>query len=245
MEFTGGCITMRAFDTAQKLHEDNQVIRSFWEATESTESSMEQIIILLEMKMEYLQNTTSPNVCLSGGADGADLEWGNCAASMGHQVIHWSFPGHSSRALEDQLVRLDDEELKIADRAIENAAKALGKTPPRRPTVSRLLRRNYYQVTWSEACYAVTFFPETGGHAQPPGGTVWATTMFSQLHPGSQDLYVFDQIRGVWLQWQGEWVVIETPPRPSGVWAGIGARDLQQNGKDAIRKLMGCTTDHI
>ncbi|PTD07891.1 hypothetical protein FCULG_00005840 [Fusarium culmorum] len=33
MEFTGGCITMRAFDTAQKLHEGNQVIRSFWEAS--------------------------------------------------------------------------------------------------------------------------------------------------------------------------------------------------------------------
>ncbi|PTD07062.1 hypothetical protein FCULG_00005839 [Fusarium culmorum] len=181
--------------------------------------------------MEYLQNTTSPNICLSGGADGADLEWGNCAASMGHQVIHWSFPGHSSRASEDQLVRLDDEELKIADRAIENAAKALGKTPPRRPTVSRLLRRNYYQVTWSEACYAVTFFSETG--------------VTLNLPEERQDLYVFDQIRGVWLQWQGEWVVIETSPRPSGVWAGIGARALQQNGKDAIRKLMGCTTDHI
>lgn len=26
-------ITMRAFDTVQKLHEDNQVIRSFWEAS--------------------------------------------------------------------------------------------------------------------------------------------------------------------------------------------------------------------
>ncbi|RGP70987.1 hypothetical protein FSPOR_3674 [Fusarium sporotrichioides] len=194
--------------------------------------------------MNYLQNKTSSNVCLSGGADGADMEWSNCAASVGHQVIHWSFPGHSSQAPDDQIIRLSDEELEISHTAIENAARALGKSPPRRPTVARLLRRNYYQVAWSEACYAVTFVSEAGDDAKSPGGTVWATTMFSQLHPGSRSLYVFDQIRGVWLQWQGEsWVVIETPPRPTGVWAGIGARALQQNGKDAIRKLMGCVTN--
>ncbi|KAG8672487.1 hypothetical protein FPOAC2_05880 [Fusarium poae] len=196
--------------------------------------------------MDYLQNSTNPNICLSGGADGADMEWGNCAASVGHQVIHWSFPGHSSQATQDQLIRLTDEELKIGNAAIENAARALGKSPPRRPTVSRLLHRNYYQVAWSEACYAVTFVPEAGGHAHPPGGTAWATTMFSQLHPDNHSLYVFDQIKNVWLQWQGEsWVVIESPPRPAGIWAGIGARALQQNGKDAIRKLMGCTVDDI
>ncbi|KAL6916795.1 hypothetical protein FSST1_008290 [Fusarium sambucinum] len=143
--------------------------------------------------MDYLQKSTNPNICLSGGADGADMEWGNCAASVGHQVIHWSFPEHSSQASEDQLIRLTDEELNISDTAVENAARALGKSPPRRPTVARLLRRNYYQVAWSKACYAVTFIPEAGDNAQP----------------------------------------------------GIGARTLQQNGKDAIRKLMGCTADNI
>jgi hypothetical protein len=29
------------------------------------------------------------------------------------------------------------------------------------------------------------------------------------------------------------------PPRPEGVWAGIGSRDLAENGRRAIRELMG------
>lgn len=198
--------------------------------------------------MEYLQNIDIPNVCLSGGADGADIEWGYWAASIGHKVIHWSFQGHPSKAPEDELVRLNDEELKKANHALELAAKALGKSPPRRSTVAPLLQRNYYQVAWSQACYAVTYFEETEDEAQPqtiaPGGTVWAITMFIQLHPDNHNLYVFDQTRSIWLQWNGEsWDIIDTPPRPTGKWAGIGARALQQNGKDAIRKLMGCTTD--
>jgi hypothetical protein len=187
--------------------------------------------------MEYLQDIKNRNICLSGGADGADIEWGNCADSIGHQVIHWSFPSHPSVAPENQLIRLTDEQLTQSDEALKNAAKTLDKSLPKRPKVSRLLRRNYFQVAWSEACYAVTYFE---GEMQAPGGTVWATTMFTQLHPGNQNLYVFDQLRGVWLQWIGEsWLEIKSPPRPCGIWAGIGARALQPNGRDAIRKLMG------
>jgi hypothetical protein len=190
--------------------------------------------------MEYLQNISNANVCLSGGADGADVAWGNCAAMMGHEVVHWSFPGHSSQAPEAQLVRLDDEQLKAGDEALRDAARALGNNMPQRPAVARLLRRNYYQVAWSQACYAVTFM--VNGR-QASGGTVWATTMFRQLHPENNELYIFDQNRDVWLQWNGEsWDLIDMPPRPMGVWAGIGARHLTQSGYDAIRKLMGCAT---
>lgn len=188
--------------------------------------------------MEHLEGVT--DVCLSGGADGADIEWGTCAASIGHRVIHWSFPGHGSQAPESQLVRLDDEALKLADDALRDAAAALGKNPPRRPAVARLLQRNYYQVARSEACYAVTAIREN----VVPGGTAWATTMFAQLHPGSHSLYVFDQEKDAWFRFDGgTWGRIDSPPRPTGIWAGIGSRDLKPNGRDAIRKLMGCLDD--
>ncbi|KAM0347321.1 hypothetical protein ACHAPU_004840 [Fusarium lateritium] len=193
--------------------------------------------------MDFLQTISNANVCLSGGADGADLAWGECAAMTGHEVVHWSFPGHSSQAPESQLIRLTDEQLQASDEALEAAAKALGKSPPKRPNVARLLRRNYYQVAWSQACYAVTFM-QNGDQA--PGGTIWATTMFRQLHPENRQLYVFDQSREVWLQWNGEsWDLIDMPPPPTGVWAGIGARHLTQSGHDAIRKLMGYTVETV
>lgn len=159
---------------------------------------------------------------------------------IGHKVIHWSFPGHQSQAPEDQLVRLDDEQLKLSDEALQNAAVALGKDPPKRPVVSRLLQRDYYQVAWSKSCYAVTVINEN----TVPGGTAWATTMFAQLHPDNRSLYLFDQDRDAWFQFNGEtWDQIDSPPRPTGIWAGVGARELKQNGRNAIRKLMGCPVD--
>lgn len=183
--------------------------------------------------MDLLKNIK--DICLSGGAEGADIEWGTYADSMGHRVIHWSFPEHRSNAPESQLVRLNDEQLKLGNNALESAAKALSKSPPRRPAVIRLLQRNYYQVAWSQACYAVT----TISNDVIPGGTAWAITMFIQLHPGNTHLYVFDQENDVWFQWNNEtWSRIGCPPKPTGIWAGIGSRDLKPSGREAIKRLM-------
>ncbi|KAL4884961.1 hypothetical protein BJY04DRAFT_156221 [Aspergillus karnatakaensis] len=184
--------------------------------------------------IKYIRAKTRPNICLSGAADGADLYWGQCATLADHDLIHWTFPGHRTQAPETQIVRLSDEELKLGTEALNNAATVLNKFPPSRPTVTRLLLRNYYQVAWSESCYAVTVIGDN------PGGTAWATTMFAQLHPGNENLYLFDMERNGWFQWrENEWVGIESPPRPRGVWTGIGSRDLKENGKNAIMALLG------
>lgn len=182
---------------------------------------------------ELFQNMT--NCCLSGGADGADVMWGRYAAECGHNVIHWSFAGHRSKASEVQLVRLDTGQLNLANDAVKGAAVDLKKHPPGKPWVKSLIQRNYYQVAWSDSCYAVATIKDN----IVQGGTAWATTMFYQLHPGNHNLFVFDQDQDSWFQYTGEtWVAIATPPKPSGIWAGIGSRDLKQNGKDAIKKLM-------
>jgi len=184
---------------------------------------------------ERLQNLT--NACLSGGADGADIEWGIHAHAINHEVIHWSFPGHPSQAPEKDLVRLNDEQLSLADEAVEAAAKILGKSLPPRAEISPLIKRDYYQVATSQSCYAVTFMQ---ANEVSPGGTAWTVAMFKQLHPENHNLYVFDQGREGWFQFDGEtWVGIDSPPRPRGVWAGIGSRELEQCGRDAIRKLIG------
>lgn len=182
---------------------------------------------------ELFQHMT--DCCLSGGADGADVMWGNQARLAGHNVIHWSFAGHRSKASEVELVRLDDLQLQVADDAIKVAAVALKKHPPGKPWVKSLIQRNYYQVAWSDSCYAVTTIKDN----VVQGGTAWATTMFCQLHPDNHNVFVFDQDQDSWFKYNGEtWDKIATPPKPVGIWAGIGSRDLKQNGKEAIRKLM-------
>jgi len=179
------------------------------------------------------------DLCLSGGAEGADLQWGMCAGLAGHKVIHWSFPNHRSHAPDIELVKLDDVQLAEADEHIKRAAKILKKHPPKQKFVKSLIQRNWYQVAWSKSVYAVA--PIVDGVVQ--GGTAWAVYMYL-TKPGLEnpECYVYDQTKDAWFKWVGgddTWCRIEQPPKPTGIWAGIGTRELSASGKQAIRSLMG------
>jgi hypothetical protein len=179
------------------------------------------------------------NCCMSGGATGSDVQWGMCAGNTGHSVIHWSFAGHKSYAPDIELVILGDDQLKSAATFVTTAATRLKKRPPSNQYVANLIRRNYFQVAWSDSLYAVTTFKD----AVPQGGTAWAISMFMDLHPANNQCYVFDQLTGIWMQRSGEhWdALTDQPISPSGVWAGIGTRELSHAGKMAIRSVMGYT----
>jgi hypothetical protein len=203
------------------------------------------------------------NWCLSGGAVGSDLQWGMTAGKAGHGVIHWSFAGHRSDAPASELIILPAEELLTADPHLKRANETLKRTFPVRPksksvkeearanAINNLLRRNWFQVGFADACYGVSTFSLPDGlrlpigepleqHRQVSGGTAWATQMFIDRHDGKTcACYVFDQEAGYWFQWIGGfWVRIYEPPKPQGIWAGIGTRKLLQVGKIAIRVLM-------
>lgn len=177
----------------------------------------------------------SPNICLSGGAEGADQQWGMTAGLKGHQVIHWSFEKHKTHVPESEVVPLTEEQLLAADPALDRARKVMGRGKSRTPYVMNLLRRNYYQVRDAERVYAVASL----AHKSVEGGTGYAVTMFLQRSAFLPcECYVFDQDVEKWFAWKGEWVEIECPPKPHGIWAGIGSRKLTPAGKRAIRDLM-------
>jgi hypothetical protein len=115
-------------------------------------------------------------------------------------------------------------------------------------TVTNLLRRDWYQVAGAESCYAVSTLKLPGptiplgqiitGTVQ--GGTAWAVQMFIDRHDGDAcACYVFDQVLCHWFRWHGDgWECLYEPPMPSGVYAGVGSRDLLPIGKIAIRVAM-------
>jgi hypothetical protein len=177
------------------------------------------------------------NLCLSGGALGADLQWGMCAGMAGHQVIHWSFNGHKTQAPESEVVRIKHDDLIIADPFLEKANITLQrKVPYDKPWVINLLRRNYYQVANSGSVYAVSTIKKN----LVQGGTAWATTMFTDLYPETESCFCFDQDQEKWFVWTPDaWVEINLPTPPRGIWAGVGTRDLNLAGKNAIRELLG------
>jgi hypothetical protein len=187
-----------------------------------------------------LRSLYSENLCLSGGAEGADLQWGMCAGSLGHNVIHWSFQGHTTYAPDCEVVRLDDEQLKAADPFLQIAKVDLQRNLPKNSYILNLLRRNHYQVAWSDSLYAVGQLMDTG---KPSGGTAWAVQMFLN-RATVLPCYFYDQPTENWFQWdyqEKQWDFAD-PVQPKGLWAGVGTRDLLPCGKNAIRKLMGYST---
>ena len=173
------------------------------------------------------------NICLSGGAEGSDLQWGMVAGTMGFSVIHWGFKGHRSNAPKQEIVILTDDQLKEADPYLITASKSLKRRfPPKTMYTRNLLRRNYYQVAWSDSVYAVSTIKD--GFVQ--GGTGWAVQLFlDRFNQEPCPCYVFCQESGYWYEWKGFWEQIYSPPVPKGIFAGIGTRELAWNGKLAIR----------
>jgi len=198
----------------------------------------------------------NPNCCLSGGADGADLEWGMAADQLGHGVVHFSFAGHKTHAPAHQLVLLSNEQLTAADPYCHAANKTLCRRfPIKSINGTNLLRRNWYQVTVAPVCYSVSTLAMPPGPTIPldivvtgqvQGGTAWAVQMFIDRHKGRAcPCYLFDQIAAQWFQWNGDgWRCIYEPPTPVGVYAAIGSRDLRPIGRTAIRVTMNYKNLH-
>jgi hypothetical protein len=174
--------------------------------------------------------------CLSGGADGADLLWGKAAKANGHGVIHFSFAGHDSIAPLDELVYLNSTLLEQADEYCHKANQILHRHyPPHSEKIKNLLRRDWYQVESAGSCYAVSTFKK----GEVAGGTAWALMMFLMKHNfAACPAYIFDQEMCCWFEWDGAWQRIYQPPKPTGIYAGIGIRKLNSLGRLAIRVLM-------
>lgn len=183
------------------------------------------------------------NICLSGGADGADLQWGLQAGKAGHFVVHWSFEGHRSQAPEQELVRLTPEQLELANDAVKRANIYVQRNwPSRDERTNNLLRRNWYQVKDAESLYAIS---EMDDKYKWTGGTAWAIQMYLDRFLYDEPMskckaYVFDKKLLRWYTYTGSnWeLMLCRPPTPSGIWAGVGSREISALVRVEIRKVM-------
>ena len=200
-------------------------------------------------------NNRGSNVCLSGGAEGADAVFGEIATAAGHEVVHFAFHGmHSATTATGQqsFHVLSPEELQAADPFVLRASTMIKRHPPRKGYVKKLIRRNYYQVQTAERVYAVTrwnLVPESKTketmEGQLGGGTGWAVAMAIQL--GVASIYLYALERELWYVYNhqdSKWQRMgqDTPPAPSGRYAGIGSRDLGERGVAVIQELFEGTS---
>jgi hypothetical protein len=254
-----------AFATLKELNELDKIVPDIKKRAEKVEFvDGEEVYKINKEDIPKLQG-----LVMSGGAEGADAFFAEVANEKGKGVIHYTFKGHDKKIKATGFKRsLSTEELQDANSAVEQANRVLQRTITEMPEDKlNLLRRNHYQVKFSDAIYAVadiasdksdnyryetTYVKDkktkkkvkktkakwTGNQWKTvKGGTGWAVQMGIDA---GKPVYVFDQTKNGWYTFNtkaNRFVRIKEPPKPSNRFAGVGTRKLRGNGRKAIKEL--------
>lgn len=197
--------------------------------------------------LNWIEEKFGQRFCNSGGAPGADTVFENECIKRGIPVIAWSFKTHKSESKCRKI--LTDEELKEGLEQVVIANKTLKRNVwGLKPYVRNLLSRNWFQVKNSDAIYAIGVIQKPGWNIVN-GGTGWAVQMAID---NNKPVYVFDQQEGHWFQYStikdenlndigGRFITTKDSvflPKLTDKFAGIGTREINENGINAIKKLL-------
>lgn len=177
-------------------------------------------------------------ILFSGGADGAEAEFGANAERYGIEEVNFTFEGHT-RCRQRGVRVLNHEELKNGDVSLEYVSKLMNRRYTESPLLRKVLQTIWYQVNNGQAIYVI-------GEILPDktvkGGTGWGAE-FAKIC--NKPLFVFDQKLNAWFQWDHlDWVERERGNEPvitQPHFAGTGTRFLTESGKKAIAELFDRT----
>ena len=178
----------------------------------------------------------TPQDCIlfSGGAPGAEAEFGRCAEQHGIDEVNFTFEGHTIARHRGVRV-LNHEELQSGDVSLEYVSRLMHRRYTDAPTIRRVLQTLWYQVNNGQEIYVIGAVLDDG---TVRGGTGWGAE-FGKLC--NKPLHVFDQEKDAWLTWSGsEWAPrakSDGPVITHPHFTGTGTRRLADNGKRAIADL--------
>lgn len=173
-------------------------------------------------------------ICNSGGAPGADTIFEVECRKKGIVVISWSFFGHNTKSA--YRVNLNKEQLNEGFEHVKIANITLKRNIFRiSPYVKNLLSRNWYQVKNSDAIFAVA---NLDGENRVSGGTGWCCSMAID---NKKSVYVFDSNFKSWFKYNydiNKFEKFEGIPKLTYKFAGVGSREIDDDGINAIKLLM-------
>ena len=175
-------------------------------------------------------------ILFSGAAAGAEAEFGACAERHGIEEVNFTFDGHKD--VRSRGIRvLNHEELQAGDVSLEYVSRLMHRRYTDSPTIRKVLQTLWYQVNNGQEIYVVGAILDDG---TVRGGTGWGAE-FAKLC--NKPLFVFDQERDGWFQWDGEastWIAKKGSDEPvieHVHFTGTGTRMLMPNARDAITAL--------
>src|SRR5215204_5628819 len=178
----------------------------------------------------------NPSDCIlfSGGAPGAEAQFGDCAERHGVEEVNFTFDGHTL-ARRRGVRMLNHEELQAVDVSLEYVSRLMHRRYTDSPLIRKVLQTLWYQVNHGQEIYVVGVIQEDG---TVRGGTGWGAE-FAKLC--NKPLFVFDQEKDGWFEWMGdEWKARDGdgPTIEHPHFTGTGTRHIQDNAKRAIEELM-------
>ncbi len=173
-------------------------------------------------------------ILFSGGAQGAEAEFGAAAERFGIEEVNFSFEGHKPARTRGLRV-LNHEELHAGEVSLTYVSRLMNRRYPDTPTFRKILQSIWYQINNGQEIYVIGTIQDDK-HVR--GGTGWGAE-FAKLC--AKPLFVFDQAADAWFQWDGDdWrkqAGVDLPLIRHTHITGTGTRILQDNGRAAISDL--------
>jgi len=182
--------------------------------------------------LKWIEEKYGQKYCNSGGAEGADTIFEQECASNGIPTIAWSFLKHKTKSSHKK--NLTENELNEGFEHVKIANKSLKRSIFLQPYVKNLLSRNWFQVKYSDAIFAVA---NLDGKNKVSGGTGWCCAMAID---NKKPVYVFDMNYKKWFIYDydiSEFKEYDGIPKLTDKFAGVGSREINEFGINAIKQL--------
>ncbi len=167
----------------------------------------------------------------SGGAQGAEAQFGKLAEYHGLSEVNYTFEGHKISRTRGVRV-LTDEELSRKDVSLTYVARLLNRKFTNAEKMRKVLQTIMHQIEAGHQIFVVGTILDDG---TVKGGTGWGAE-FAKIC--NKELYVFGQVKNGWFKWEkGQWVDVEAPVITDHHFTGTGTRFLEANGKKALEEL--------
>jgi len=190
--------------------------------------------------MSYIN---SEYINYTGGARGSDHLWEKYGMEYGITTKSMSFKGHTSTSYNN--IILSDIDLQEGWGMVLISSNKMNRNINKVSYyIRRLLSRNWFQVKETDAVFAIGRIVKPNDKGDRyinrsnielvDGGTGYAVMMAIDIN---KDVFVFDQYKKHWFKWDNDKFIECDIPVLTKRFTGIGTRDINEYGANAIKDV--------
>lgn len=174
----------------------------------------------------------TPSECtlFSGGHQGAETFFGECAERWGVKEVTYSYEGHFIKR-DKNVIILNENELKRGDISMEMVSLHMHRTYAHSDAIRRVLQSMFHVVNNGLQVFAVGIIQQD---SMVKGGTGWGVELGKFFN---RNVHVFDKERQAWFTWRHDEWVADSPVIMEKTFCGTGSRQLTPESLKAIEEL--------